>query len=469
MKKGLFLTALLAGALAGCTIGPAYKKPSVVAPPDFGWKLAAPRDESIKGDWWRLFRDPALDRLESQATAANQQLRVAVARVDQSRALARIDKARFYPQASFDPSIITFHTPKDHVPSQLSATSFTVPLDFSYEIDLWGKIRRAFESAAAEAQATTADYYNVLLTLHGDVAAEYFSLRQLDAQTILLRKTAALRERSVRILTERLHAGLATELDLDRAETELAQTKTEVTETDRQRDDLQNALALLCGQPPAGFHIQPGALDQIVPDVPVGLPSALLERRPDIAEAERKMAAANAEIGVAQAAFFPALSLTGDAGYSSFHAATLLNWESRLFQIGPGVTFPLLNGGRLKAGVAGARANYAAACAGYQQQVLAAFKDVSDALADIESYSQQSISEHEAVGAADRAASLSAQRYKRGLINYLDVLDAERTQLQVQIQSLQIRGRQLTAAVRLIKGLGGGFETETLGMNAGKS
>lgn len=470
MIKRFFITSVLAGALmAGCTIGPEYKKPLVPTPPDFGWKLAEPKDQAIKGDWWRLFHDATLDGLESQATAANQQLRVALAHVDQSRAVARITKSRFYPEASFDPSIKTFHTPKDAVPSQLSATAFTAPLDFSYEIDLWGKIRRAFEGATDQAQATAADYYNVLLTLHGDVAVDYFFLRELDAQTVLLRQTAGLREKSVRILTERFQAGLAPQLDLDRAQAEWAQTKTQVTETERQRDVLQNALALLCGRPASTFRIEPGTLDQAVPAVPVGLPSALLERRPDIAEAERKMAAANAQIGVARAAFFPALRVTGDAGYSSFTAASLLTWESRLFHIGPAVTLPLLNGGRLKAGVKEARAGYEAACASYQQQVLVAFKDVSDSLTDLNSYSQQSVTELEAVTAADRAANLSAQRYKRGLINYLDVLDAERTQLQAQVQALQIRGLQLAATVHLIKGLGGGFEAETLSISPNKS
>jgi multidrug efflux system outer membrane protein len=444
--------------LSGCVVGPDYKKPAPVGPPDWGWKLAEPSDQTVKNNWWRLFQDPVLNQLETLATVTNQQLKVAVARVDQARDLARVSASRFFPQLSLDPSVVSFHTELNHVPAELTATSYTVPLDLSYEVDLWGKIRRSFESAQAEAEAGVADYYNVLLTLHGDVAANYFQLRQLDAQIALLQQTLELRQKSVRILTERFQGGLAAELDVDRARTELAQTKTSMTETQRQRDVLQNALALLCGQPAATFQVAPAALNEVLPVIPVGLPSRLLERRPDVAEAERKMAAANARIGIAKAAFFPAISLTGDAGYSSFHVSSLLNWESQLFQIGPAATFPVLNGGRLKSELKAARAGYQAACASYQEQVLVAFKDVSDSLVDLNSYQQQVTSQTEAVTAADQAAALSRERYRQGLINYLDVLDAERTQLQAQSQLIQIQAWQFIATVHLVKALGGGFE-----------
>jgi multidrug efflux system outer membrane protein len=462
-----FLAALVA-VLPGCTVGPDYQKPAVATPPDWGWKVAEPETPVIRNDWWRLFQDPVLDDLETRATAANPLLQVAVAHVDESRAVARITGSRFFPQLSFDPSVAPFHTQLNHVPSDLSATAYTIPLDLSYEVDLWGKIRRSFEAVHAQAEASAADYYNVLLTLHGDVAINYFLLRQLDAQLRLLQATLDLRQNSVRIVAERFHAGLAGELDLDRARTELAQTKTLAIETQRQRDDLQAALALLCGQNAVGFQVKPDALHATLPVVPPGLPSKLLERRPDVAEAERKMAAANAQIGVAKAAFFPAVTLTGDAGYSSFHVLTLLNWESRLFQIGPAMTMPILNGGRLKAGVNQARAAYAAAAAAYQQQVLVAFRDVSDSLVDIHSYDLQTASENDAVAAADHAARLSQERYKGGLINYLDVLDSERTQLQTQFQAIQIRALQLVSTVHLIKALGGGFESSALETSSGR-
>ena len=451
----------LAGALflAGCLTGPDYKRPAVVVPPS--WKMAEPNDDRIKPEWWDQFQDSRLNELEAEATSANQLLKVAVAHVDQSRAVSRIAASRFFPQLSFDPALASFHTQLNHVPSELTATTYNMPLDLSYEVDLWGKVRRSFESAHAQAEATVAGYYNVLLTLHGDVAVNYFLLRQLDAQIALLQKTFELRENSVRILNERFQAGMAAQLDVDRARTELAQTKTSVLEAQRQRENIQNALALLCGKPAASFEIETGTLQETLPMIPVGLPSTLLERRPDIAEAERKMAAANAQIGVAKSAFFPAIALTGNAGYSSFHASALLDWQSQFFQFGPSVTFPLLNGGRLRAGLKEARADYEAACDSYRQQVLAAFKDVSDSLVDLNSYGQQAASEAAAVNSANQAADSSRERYRQGLINYLDVLDTERTQLQTQSQQIQIRAQQLVSTVHLIKALGGGFQQET--------
>ena len=452
------IVALLPLLLASCISGPDYHKPEVISPPGWGWKLAEPHDQVIKDDWWQLFNDPLLNKLETQATAASPLLQTAVARVDQARAQAGIASSRFFPQLAFDPSVSRFHTQKNHVPSNLTATATTLPLDLSYEVDLWGKIRRSLEAAHAQAESNVASYYQVLLTLHGDVASNYFLLRQLDTQITLLEWTQDLRQRGTLIVEERFHAGMAPELDLDRARTEFAQTKTLVIETQRQRAHLQDAIALLCGQPAPSFHIAPGALPESLPKIPSGLPSQLLERRPDVAEAERKMAAANAQIGVAKAAFFPALSLTGNAGYSSFHTSSLLDWQSQLFQIGPSVALPILNGSRIKAGVQEARAAYQAACGNYQRQVLTAFKDVSDALVDLDSYHQQAATEGEALTSAKRAAGSSRERYGQGLVNYLDVLDAERTQLQTELQTTQILASRLIATIHLVKALGGGFD-----------
>jgi multidrug efflux system outer membrane protein len=467
-RRGIIFAATLL-LMAGCAVGPDYKKPQVATPPDWGWKTAEPNDEAIQSDWWELFQDPVLNQLETQAMGQNRQIQAALARIEQSRAIARITDSRFFSQLSFDPSVMRFHTQADAVPSSLSATDYALPLDFSYEVDLWGKTRRSFESARAQAQATVADYYNLLLTLHGDVAINYFLLRQLDAQIALVDGTLKLQANTVHITAERFHAGLATELDWDRARAELAQTQTLEAGMQRQRNNMQDAIAVLCGQPSASFKISPGPLDDILPAVPVGLPSKLLERRPDIAEAERKMAAANAQIGVAKAAFFPAVSLTGDAGYSSFQATSLLDWQSRLFQIGPQVAMPILNGGRLRSELRGARADYQAACANYQQQVLVAFKDVSDSLADLDGYGQQNTSQAEAVTEANRAATLAGERYRNGLINYLDVLDSQRTQLQAQIQITQIHALRLVATVRLVKALGGGFEQDDIHATSGKT
>ncbi len=446
--------------LFGCAVGPDYKKPDVPTPK--GWKVAQPGDASIKGDWWRLFRDPELDRLENEATSANQSVQVAIGRVDEARAIARVSMSRFVPQVAFDPSVARFRTPPDHVPSQFSATAATAPLDFSYEIDFWGKIRRSVEATHALAQASEADLYQVLLTVHGDVASNYFLLRQTDAQIGILQRTVELRQKTVDLVSQRFQAGLVPELDVDRAKTEYELANTSLIEMQRHRENLQNALAALCGQPSPSFAIASKALKTTIPDVPAGLPSGLLERRPDIAAAERRMAAANAQIGVAKAAFFPAISLTGDAGYSSFHAATLLDWESRLFQIGPSVALPILNGGRLSATLKAAHANYGTECASYRDKVLTAFREVSDSLDDLKGYAREAKCQADAIGSASKAASSAQERYQQGLIPFVDVLDAQRTELQVELQAAQIESQRLVSSVHLIKALGGGFSAPQL-------
>lgn len=463
--RRLFVAPLCAALLtvAGCLVGPDYKRPEPVAnPPGWGWKFAEPRDEAIKGDWWKHFGDPQLDRLEAQATAANQTLRVAVAHVDQARAAAGLTKSRFFPQLSFDPSINVFHTQLNHVPSNLNATNYAIPLDLSYEVDLWGRVRRSFESAQANAQASVADYYQVLLTLHGDVATNYFLLRQLDDQLVITQRTYALRQKTVKIVDERHRAGMAPDLDVQRASTELSQTQTLLTDIQRQRTNLQDALALLCGQAAPSFQIASGSLPKAHPDVPVALPSALLERRPDIAAAERHMVATNAQIGAAKAAYFPAVSLTANAGYATFHPGNLLDWDSHFYSIGPNVSLPLFNGGRLKSNEESAVADYHAACGTYQQQVLAAFKDVSDALNDLDGYTKESTSSSAAVASAQRAADSAAQRYRRGLVNYLDVIEAQRTELQAELSSTQISAQRLISTVHLFKSLGGGFDQQSV-------
>jgi multidrug efflux system outer membrane protein len=426
-------------------------------PTAWGWKESTPRDGEVKGEWWKAFHDPVLDDLEGKAIAANQDVRGAVARVDQARAVARVTAADFSPQITLEPSATRFRTPPTEVPPEFTATILTAPLDLSYEIDFFGRIRRSFEAARAEAQVDVAEYYNVLLGVNGEVATDYFLLRQLDIQAALLQTTVQLREKAVQITEERFHAGISPELDFNRARTELAQTKIQVEEARRQRADLQDALGLLCGEFAGSFQIAAESGSALVPPVPLGLPSDLLERRPDVAEAERRMAAANARIGVAYAGFFPTISLTGEAGYSAFTASTLLDWQSRFFQIGPSLALPLLNGGRTEAQVKESRAAYNAACAAYKEEVLTAFRDVSDAMNDLEGYAREAVSEKEALVAAAKTLSLAQKSYTNGLANYLDVVDAERTELQIQLQAAQLLAQRQMATVRLIKALGGGF------------
>jgi multidrug efflux system outer membrane protein len=430
----------------------------VVIPPAWGWKTAAPADDQIKGEWWKAFNDPTLDALEAQAIAANQSLRGAYARFDQARAVARISSGALFPTVKADPSAMRFRTPPTVVPPEFTDTIISTPLDLSYEIDLWGRVRRSFEEARAEAQASASAYSNILLGINGDVAADYFLLRQLDAATGILQHTVTLRQKEADITGQQYHSGLAPELDFNRAKTELAQTQIQLADTQRQRADMQDALSVLCGQVSATFRIAAAPTPAVIPPVPVGLPSDLLERRPDVAEAERRMQAANAKIGVAYAAFFPAISLTGEAGYSAFQASTLLNWESRLFEIGPEVSLPILNGGRTEAGVQEARAGYNASCADYREQVLMAFRDVTDAMNDLDGYAHEATAENDALSAANKTFDLAQRSYSNGLSNYLDVVDAERTALQIQLESAQILAQRQIATVHLIKALGGGFD-----------
>jgi multidrug efflux system outer membrane protein len=453
------LIAAASSLLAACSVGPDYR-PATVAniPPSWGWKMAEPADDQIKGDWWTLFDDPVLNDLEARATTANQSLKAAVARVDQSRATARITASQFFPQLSLEPAAQRFRTPPTVEPPLFTATTYTLPLDLSYEVDLWGRVRRSFEAARAEAQASVADYDTILLSLNGDVATNYFLLRQLDTQIGILQRTLDLRRKAVSILQERVGSGLSAQADLDQAITLAELTQTQLSEAQRQRADLQDALALLCGEAAPTFHLAPAPLQGVVPKVPLGLPSALLERRPDIAAAERRMAAANARIGVAYAAFFPAISLTGEAGYSSFDTGTLLNWQSRLFEVGPQVVLPILTGGRTEAQVKEARGDYNQTAADYRQTVLVGFREVSDALNDLKSYREQAASLDRAVDAARRTTGTSNQNYNQGLVNYLNVVDAVRVQLEAETQAAQIAALERVATVHLIKALGGGFE-----------
>lgn len=452
---GLFLSLWL----AGCAVGPDYHRPTVDMPPDWGWKIAEPADDRIKPDWWTSFGDPVLNDLETRAGKANQQVLAALSRIDGARATARIAKSEFFPELSLDPSAKRYKTPPTVVPQNFTANTFTVPLDLSYEIDLWGRVRRSYEGAQARAQASVADYYNVLLSLRGEVAIQYFLLRQMDAQQEIFERVAALRQKEAELKEERFRGGLIAGSELDRARMQWKLAKSQAVEAARQREELQSGLALLCGEAAPSFRIPPATSLGAVPRIPVGLPASLLERRPDVARAERKMQAANADIGVAYAAYFPALSLTGDAGYSSFKAGSLLDWENRLFQIGPSATLPLLNGGRIAAGVSSARAAYQATCADYRQTVLAALRDVTDALDDLHHYEEQASLLREATTDAAATEDLSRRNFQGGVTNYLQVTEAEGGRLQARLEGVRAEAMERIASVRLFKALGGGFQS----------
>ncbi|MGA2750414.1 MAG: efflux transporter outer membrane subunit [Verrucomicrobiota bacterium] len=458
------VAALLA---SSCALGPNYKKPdlSTLTPSDWSWAPAVPRDAAPKGPWWQIFHDTTLDQLETNGLAGSQTLRAAVARVDQARAAARLSRGQFFPQLSLDPAYeyqqtsgnlptpIPFHIP------QARFQSFSVPLDLSYEVDLWGKVRRGFESARADAQASAADFQNVLLTLTADVAVDYFLLRSLDGEVAAFRGTVATREQSARLLRARFQAGAIAELDAVQAETELAASQSDLADAIRQRAETLHALALLCGQSATSFSLPDQPLPGPPPPVPADLPASVLERRPDIAAAERTLASRNARIGVAQAAYFPAISLTGQGGFLSASADKLFTGASGVWSIGPSLSLPVFTGGRTKANVNQARAARDEAVANYRQTVLAAIKEVEDSLTQIHSRDEQAAAVDRAVDSARRQVELSNARYARGASTYLPVADAERALRQEQLLQAQSRGERYAASVRFIKALGGGWGT----------
>ncbi len=467
MHRGirLLLAPLL---LTGCALGPNYLNPGVEVPPAYRenvhWKEASPQDQLPRGAWWRIYDDPALDALEALAAGANQDLAAAFARVNQARAIARVDAAGLLPRVDLNASAARSRTSGDFTLTGEGSTynSFFLPLDLSYEVDLWGRVRRSVEASRADAAASLADYQSVLLTLQTEVARNYFALRALDAEIDLLLRTLELRRENLGMVRSLFRHGQVGQLDVSRAETELAATEAETAGVRKRRAELEHALAVLVGKPAAALELASSPLDLKPPQVEAGLPSSLLERRPDVASAERRMAAASARIGVAKTAFFPAVSLTGSAGYSSTEASSLLDWDNRTWGLGPAVSLPIFEAGRNSANLRRARASYEEAVARYRQQVLVAFAEVEDALSGLRHLSDQAAAQAEAVAASRQAAELSGKRYRAGLVSYLEVVDSERTALQAERGAVQTLGERMQTGVLLIKALGGGWDDGTI-------
>jgi multidrug efflux system outer membrane protein len=457
---------LLPVVLVSCTVGPDYRAPVAeqIAPADWHWKPAEPGDAMPKGEWWRLFNDPVLNGLETNALAGNQNLRAAVARVDQARAAARITRSQFFPELSLDPSLNRERYSGNQplpFPVRLRPVyldTYNVPLDLSYEVDLWGRVRRSFESARSQAQATAADTENILLTLTADVAANYFLLRALDAETSAVSRTLQSREDTVRILQARFEAGTVPEIDVAQAKSDLGVTRADLADVQRQRAETLDALAVLCGQMASTFSVAESPLTGAPPAVPAGLPSSVLERRPDVAAAERTLASKNAEIGAARAAYFPVVRLTGQGGFLSGRASDLFTMDSLTFAYGPGVSLPLFTGGRTKAQVAQAGYAYQEALANYHQTALTAFKEVEDSLAEITLYAKQADAVVDALASAHRATELTRARYEAGALTELEVVISQRSELQLERQAAQIAGSRYAATTRLVKALGGGWD-----------
>jgi multidrug efflux system outer membrane protein len=459
--------------MAGCAVGPDYKRPAATAttPGAYAgatneWKVAEPQASLSKGNWWEMFRDAELNRLETNAAAANQQLKAAVAAFDQARALTAVTRAGLFPHFDFSPSATregdSLNRPINGQRAGKSQTfsfnTFTAPIDLTYEVDLWGRVRRSVESSRSQEQASLDDLETVKLGIQAEVATDYFTLRALDAQTALLRSDIEVFQRSLELTQNRRAGGVATDLDVAQAETVLKTTQAELPGTLLQRAQFEHALAVLTGQPASTFGVTERPLEIAPPIIPPGLPSALLERRPDISAAERRVAAANASIGVAKGAFFPTIQFNGLGGFESLNAGTVFNWQSRFWSLGPSLTLPLFEGGQNVANLRAARAAYDETVANYRQSVLTAFAEVEDNLAAQNFLARQYDAEDAALVAARKQLDVANNRYKAGLVTYLEVATAQSTELGVESTTVQLRGQQLVAAVALVKSLGGGWQ-----------
>ena len=472
--------------LAGCSVIQPYERPAADTPAAFkeaaagnaDWKPAQPSEQIARGEWWAVFGDDTLDTLEAQALAANQDLKAAAARLAQSRALLKDARSRQSPQvdAGFGPTRQRSSPASRGQPDDGAASSLTLwraQATVAYEVDLFGRVAAGVEAANATAQQREALFRSVQLSLQADVAQTYFLIRELDAEQALYSGTVKLRQEALKLVQRRFDEGDISELDLARARTELASAQSESLGVARRRSNAEHALALLLGRAPADFSLPDNPLRQISVNIPAGLPSALLERRPDIAAAERAMAAANARVGVAQTAWFPRLNLTGALGYESSELGNLFQWSSRSFVLGPLVgtmlSLPVFDGGAREAGLERARAAYEEDVANYRQTVLNAFREVEDNLAGLRILADQTRLQDDAVQAAARAARLSQIQYREGSVSFLDVIDADRSVLLQRRVASQLEGERARAAVGLIRALGGGWAATVDALNTSEA
>lgn len=458
--------------VTGCAVGPNYVRPEATAiPADYRyasgeWKVAAPQANLPKGKWWEIFGDPELNQLADDAAAANQDLKAAIARFDEARAAADVAFSGLFPQIGAGAGATRQHDSQNRPLSNTGKAAgqgftydnFTVPFDLGYELDLWGRVRREIESARASMEADSADLEGVRLDVAAEVAADYFTIRALDADKAMLLKTIEVYRKSLELVRNRRAGGIASDLDVAQAETILKATEAQLPSNTLQRAKFQNVLAVLVGKSPSEFRMAERPLETIPPVIPAGVPSELLERRPDIAAAERRMAAANANVGVATAAFFPTVTLGAVGGLQSINAATLFNWPSELWAVGSSLSMPLFEGGKLRANLREAEAGYEETLAHYRGTVLSAFADVEDNLAAQELLREQYEEEMSALQSADKQMQIAGNQYRAGLVTYLNVASAEVTQLNLQRALVQLHGEQFVVAAALVKSLGGGWQ-----------
>ncbi len=458
-------------ALTGCAVGPRYSRPTATVPPAYkelppNWKSAQPSDEITRGKWWEIFHDPQLNALEEQIAVSNQNIKAAEAQFRQARALVRYYRSNYYPTVNANTSATRAQTSAHKPPSsQLSGKTFSdyvLAGDVSYELDVWGRVRKTVESAQENAQASAADLASVNLIMHSELALDYFQMRELDAEKQLLDSAVGAYQKALELTENRYHGGVASGVDVAQAQTQLKTTMAQDMDVDVQRSQFEHAIAVLMGQPASAVSLARAPLAAAPPVIPTGVPSELLERRPDIAGSERRVASANAQIGVAKAAYFPAITLGATGGFESGQAGTWLSGPSSFWSLGPAAALTLLDFGRRRAVSEQAWAAYDQTVASYRQTVLSAFQQVEDNLSALRILDAEATTQDQAVAAARHSLELSTNRYKGGVTTYLEVITAQTTALTDERTAVQILGRRMVAAVSLIQALGGGWDVNQL-------
>lgn len=479
------LLALLA-LTAGCTVGPRYSRPAAPAPAPDAWKtqppwqLAAPKDAIPKGEWWKIYNDPDLNSYEQQLLQTNQSLVAARDRLDQARSLARVATSGLFPQLSADPSAVRERGSGNRplsgaTPAEVGGVAnvtqtvppytqnvFTIPFNINYEVDVFGRVRRNVEAANATLQSTAADLGNAQLVLTAELAADYFSLRELDAEFNVVQESVGYQRKGFDLVNRQHEGGIVSGLEVAQQAALLDATISQLSLVQESRAQYEHAIAVLIGQPASGTSVRVAPLQATPPPVPLGVPSDMLERRPDVSSAERQMAYQNAQVGIARTAFYPQITLGGSGGWQSAQLAPLLNAPSLFWSLGADALEPIFEGGRNRANLAAARAAYDQSVANYRQAVLTAFQQVEDGISNLSTLSQALVTQRAAVEDARRELTIANNRYIGGATDYLNVITAQTTLLTSQRLETQLLGQQMVSSVYLVKALGGGWDTSQI-------
>jgi NodT family efflux transporter outer membrane factor (OMF) lipoprotein len=463
--------AVLVVCTLGCTVGPGYQRPTAQVPDTWKgegpWQTAAPKDAIPKGAWWQIFRDAELDRLEQELLQANQSLAAAEERLSQARSQARIASSAYFPAVTVDPSgqrqEVSSNRPfaGGELPP-FTQSNFTVPFSVSYELDLFGRVRRSVEAANASLQGSAADLENVRLVLTAELAADYFNLRELDREAGVVRQSVEIQQRGLDLVNHRHEGGVANGLEVAQQAALLDATAAQLSLVQQQRAQYEHAIAVLAGKSASAFSLAEAPFDAVPPAIPTGIPSEILERRPDIATSERQMAFENAQVGLAKAAFYPHITLAGGGGYESRDISSLISAPSAFWSLGGDLLQPIFNGGRNRATLAASRAAYDESVANYRESVLVAFQQVEDGLSGLALLDRAAKTQQAAVADSRRALDMANSRYVGGVTTYLDVITAQSTLLNNERLATQLLGQQMTTSVYLVKALGGAWNASEI-------